>query len=188
MWRLTKADVCPKDHNRFEEYATHSEIKYAIAAELKPTRILEVGVRAGYSALSFLKACPNARYLGIDAESGKHGGQGGPWLWWAKKILAPYDATLINADSQLMKEPPGPGLFDMIHVDGDHSRSGALHDMELLWPTLAIGGTMLVDDLDYVPSVWQAVQEFLAAHQKATFEKRASIRGEGLITKVREQV
>ena len=184
MWRLTKSDVCPKDHKRFEEYAKHSETKHAIAAELKPTSILEVGVRAGYSALSFLKACPSARYLGIDAESGEHGGQGGPWMWWAKKILEPYDATLIHANSQLMEEPPGPRLFDMIHVDGDHSRIGALHDMEMLWPALAIGGTMIVDDLDYIRSVLEAVQEFMSNHTDAVFEKRRSIRGEGLIRKM----
>lgn len=183
MWQLAKDDVCPADHNRFKEYAEHSRTKYEIAVELQPTKILEIGVRAGYSALSFLKACPNSRYLGIDAENGKHGGQNGPWMWWAKKILAPYDAILIHADSQLMINPPGPGLFDLIHIDGDHSLSGALHDMELLWPALSRGGTMLVDDLDYCESVLSAVQQFIHLYPEAHIELRQSIRGEGLITK-----
>ena len=43
------------------------EIKYQICKEVNPSKIAEIGVRAGYSAWTFLQASPDAEYIGFDA-------------------------------------------------------------------------------------------------------------------------
>ncbi len=52
-------------------------IKYQVARAVAPASILEIGVRAGYSAAAFLAACPRARYVGLDKDDGSHGGVAG---------------------------------------------------------------------------------------------------------------
>ena len=72
--------ICPWDitasKRRISQYRNYYKIKYDIAKEADPKRIVEIGVRAGYSAFFFLQACPNAKYFGFDANNGTHGGQG----------------------------------------------------------------------------------------------------------------
>ena len=91
-YEFDRSIMCPKDptatSERVKQYEAYYEVKYNIAKEVNPKVIAEIGVRAGYSAWAFLSACPDAKYHGFDAENGTHGGQGGPWLWWANEILA----------------------------------------------------------------------------------------------------
>jgi len=184
MWEFDKSIVCPDDKkslSRYKEYKKYYQVKYDIAKELKPKSIMEIGVRAGYSAFSFLSACPNAEYTGLDAENGMHGGAGGPWMWWAKQILEPYNVTLKKCDTQKMNEIEGS--FDLIHIDGDHTTSGALHDMEICWPAVKPGGVMLVDDYDYIPEVKKAIHMFIDRHPNIKYRYRESLRGEILIHK-----
>ena len=48
----------------FEDWLPYYRLKFAIAKVLQPQTILEIGVRYGYSAITFLEACPTAKYLG----------------------------------------------------------------------------------------------------------------------------
>jgi predicted O-methyltransferase YrrM len=191
-WKFLREHVCPKDRRtarKFEEFVPYYDVKHQLAGEFRPKRILEIGVRAGYSALAFLSACPKATYLGLDAENGKHGGQGGPWTWWAEKLLAPFRATIRICDTQKMSQlDEADGAFDFVHVDGDHSYRGALHDMRMCYPRLATGGVMVVDDYDYLPDVRRAIDDFLRKNppscdprRKFVFQHRESLRGEMLI-------
>ena len=56
----------------FDDWIAYYRLKWAVARVLQPQRILEIGVRFGYSAAAFLNACPNATYLrqgtGLSAE------------------------------------------------------------------------------------------------------------------------
>ncbi len=183
-WVFEKSIISPRDKKslaRYKEYKPYYRVKYDIAKQINPARILEIGVRAGYSAYAFLCACPNAEYLGIDAENNKHGGKGGPWIPWAEKILSSFKVELKVADTQKMDRIEG-GPFDLIHVDGDHSMKGALHDMRICWLSLSGDGVLFVDDYDYLTEVRKAVDVFIS--EVCCVSKYVkSLRGEMLLSR-----
>jgi hypothetical protein len=49
----------------FDDWVPYYRLKFAIAKVLQPQSILEIGVRYGYSAITFLQACPKASYFGL---------------------------------------------------------------------------------------------------------------------------
>ena len=132
-------------------------VKFAVAKRLEPASILEIGVRAGYSALAFLQACPRAQYLGLDADEGEYGGVTG-YMAEARARLEPYNAVVMRCNTQ--ERPVDPEVlsvmqgYELVHVDGDHSYHGCLRDI-----TLAVhcgARWILVDDYDFIPAVRQA--------------------------------
>ena len=187
-WKFLLSHIAPRDHKsrqRYSKYVDYYAVKHALAKEFNPSRILEIGVRAGYSALAFLSACPDATYTGFDAENGKHGGQGGPWTPWAVKLLQDYHVTIwADIDTQkLANIPTMHGTFDFIHIDGDHTTKGVLHDMTLCWPVLNKGGVMIVDDYSYIDDVHEGVDQFIDENPAIRVEFRESLRGEVLFFK-----
>lgn len=141
-----------------QEWMRMRAAQHNLAIRAMPDSILEVGVRCGYSAYCFLTARPNARYIGLDAENGQHGGAGGPWMWWAEKLLAEYSTDLRVVDTQKLTEWTD-GDFDLVHIDADHTSKGALHDLRLFWPHTR--KVLLLDDFDYIPEVRQAGEKFI---------------------------
>ncbi len=113
----------------FDEWVEYYNLKYAIVKTLKPKSILEIGVRYGYSAITFLKAAPNASYLGIDNDSNTFGGSNGA-ISWAQKITQNYNAKFLLANTQEMRALPGE-YYDLIHVDGQQDGDGTFHDLEM---------------------------------------------------------
>jgi SAM-dependent methyltransferase len=111
----------------FDEWVPYYHLKWAIARVLKPRRILEIGVRFGYSAAAFLDACPDAAYLGIDNDSDSFGGHKGA-IRWAKCITQERNAQFLIADSQQLEEFPG-GPYDLVHIDGQQDGVGSLRDL-----------------------------------------------------------
>ena len=189
-FEFTKAMMCPKDIQQISDIMDRQKyyhIKYMTAKKFNPKRILEIGVRAGYSACAFLHACPNADYIGIDADNGTHGGGGGPWVWWAKQLLKKYafNFKIHKLDSQKLEQIPKEfGTFDFIHIDGDHSYLGAYHDMEICWKALNSKGIMLIDDYDQMPkTVGNAVDDFIFNY-RVSYEYQPCLRwGEVIIFK-----
>ena len=57
--------------------------------------------------------------------------------------------------------------FDMILVDGDHSRDGVTADLENVLPLLAPGGKIVVDDTAHPahPDILPATMDFVARHE-----------------------
>jgi 2-polyprenyl-3-methyl-5-hydroxy-6-metoxy-1,4-benzoquinol methylase len=121
----------PKDELSylFHEWIPYYKMKYAICKVINPQSILEVGVRYGYSAITFLNASPDASYLGIDNDTNSFGGTKGA-IEWAKKITAEYKTNFLIADTQEMTKFPGE-FYDLIHIDGQQDGDGTFHDLEL---------------------------------------------------------
>jgi len=113
----------------FDEWVPYYRMKFAICKVLKPKTILEIGVRFGYSAITFLSAVPDAKYLGIDNDTNSFGGSEGA-IQWAKKITKNYSAEFIIANTQEMEILPTES-FDLIHIDGQQDGDGTFHDLEL---------------------------------------------------------
>jgi len=124
----------------FPKWIAYYNLKYLICKCISPKSILEIGVRYGYSAISFLTASPKAKYLGIDNNSEVSGGERDA-LYFAKDILKDYDATILLGDSQKMDRFPG-GIYDIIHVDGQQDGDGTFRDLEL---SIKQGGWIWVD-------------------------------------------
>lgn len=182
--------ICPEDPTatpgRVQQYREYYKTKYGICREACPSLIVEIGVRAGYSAWAFLQAYSWLVYRGYDNGSTRHGGFTGA-MDWAARILRPYNATIIRCDTQQVDALPGLDInqADFFHVDGDHSRDGVKHDLDLAYQHTRAGGMILVDDITYVKSVRVGVTEWLNKMDEAVLaEFRPSLRGEMLIRKM----
>lgn len=139
--------------------------RHAFALLTAPDRVLEFGVRAGCSMAAFLSARPQARYLGIDLDEPGHGWAPGA-LEHARAIAAthfPGRAEIIVARSQDWR-PPLAGVWDLVHVDGEHTLEGCRGDLLVARMAARPGGWVLVDDVDHVPGVAQAAWEYLGEH------------------------
>ncbi len=140
----------------FDEWIDYYKLKSAIAQELKPTNILEIGVRFGYSAAAFLHGYPNTKYTGIDLDTNDFGGVKGA-INWAKEITKQFNTEFIIADTQVMKRLPG-NVYDLIHVDGQQNGDGSFHDLEL---AIKQSRYVLVDGYMWTQQNFMAVSDFL---------------------------
>jgi 2-polyprenyl-3-methyl-5-hydroxy-6-metoxy-1,4-benzoquinol methylase len=158
-FRLSANPQDPLKH-LFSDWVSYYRLKWAIARVLKPERILEVGVRFGYSARAFLEACPNAAYFGIDNDSEESGGEKGA-IEWARRATEQFDANYLIADSQQLEEFPG-GPYDLIHIDGQQDGAGSIQDLRKALPKAR---HILFDGYFWNRTNFQHVSEFLYCHR-----------------------
>ena len=121
-------------------------VKYAVSAITKPKRICEIGVCTGIGAIAMLSASPEAEYVGVDnlnEETMRNDSFVARALEQMLKMN--FKATVIVDDSQKMEALPFP-KYDLIHVDGCHTREACRHDVTLAWHALNDDGWILVDD------------------------------------------
>jgi predicted O-methyltransferase YrrM len=178
--------ICPWDKTaspeRIAQYREYYRIKHDICKEFNPEVIVEIGVRAGYSALYFLQAVPKAKYHGFDADNGKHGGQGiKPYTPWAIKLLKKYGYDFeIHSPIDTQEIEMMPVDADFFHIDGDHTTEGVYHDLDLCFNSCKSGGILLIDDYDYIKEVRAGVDKWLKA-MRLDMEYRKSLRGEIIV-------
>lgn len=130
-----------------EQYRrAYVSVKHAVALDLQPQRICEIGVYSGIAAMCFLDACPEAEYVGIDNLSGqRESGLAIVEITRAALEDLGYAATIHIADSQALTALPDPP-YDLVHVDADHTRAGTTHDVALAWQAIESGGHILIDN------------------------------------------
>lgn len=121
----------------------YMRVKNGIAAVLQPKFICEIGVASGIAAMAFMTACPKARYFGIDNRFEEEM-RGVNLVDHAMELLKPFDACFLDEDSQLISDLYT--TYDLIHIDGDHSREACAHDVEIAWNALTPDGWLLIDD------------------------------------------
>lgn len=141
---------------------------FSYGRHFKPTKVFEIGVRAGYTAYFILQGAAHAvqKYRGIDLETYLLGSTD-----CARKLLRPLcsDAVIEVGNSHELQNLGDE--YDLIHVDGDHSYEGKLADLQLALNSLAPNGVIVVDDCH--PSgakevVHRATVEFAELHQLKT--------------------
>ncbi len=147
-----------------------------IARRYRPKRILEIGVRYGYSGLSLClgaaaSGVENLVYIGMDAQffagpettDYQQGRLSNTIAIENFEKHAPWvHASIFSVDTQ--KEPfPDEVMsqqYELINVDGDHSYEGCWRDMTQTWPLLTMGGIMVVDDTG-MEGVRRAIEDFI---------------------------
>ncbi|MFM9962422.1 MAG: methyltransferase domain-containing protein [Planctomycetaceae bacterium] len=159
---------------------TYYEWYAGYAAALRPRRVLEIGSRRGYSLAAMLLACDEIQeVVSLDNESY------GIAVTELRETLARLNhaasLTTFAVDTQRIGRLPVAGQFDLIHVDGDHSEQGALHDLKLVMNQLSPRGLMVVDDVVFYPSVMAAVSRFLIENPNWSAEFVPSFRGHILL-------
>lgn len=166
VWERVRSSWMPGDPYQPEPLTPNTYVaKAMIAADFQPRTVVEIGVRAGYSAVAFREGHRFEAYLGIDADNGLWGGQVG-FCEHAKKLLGSMEHLeweLFIVDShalQLIKCDGRP--FDLAHVDGDHSLEGAIADIELCLRSDV--RFIAVDDVDFIPEVRVAVMKMIKEH------------------------
>jgi len=145
----------------FDEWVPYYRMKYSLSKTINPRSILEIGVRYGYSAITFLESSPEATYLGIDNDSDNFGGSEGA-IEWAKKITGSHKANFLIADSQQMTSFPGD-FYDLIHIDGQQDGDGTIHDLEL---ALEKGRWILLDGYFWSRENMLAATYFLEKYRR----------------------
>jgi len=118
-------------YNFYQSYGAH----------YKPKSVYEIGVRAGYTAYYLLKGSGATKYRGIDLETYKiHSNDLA--LPLVRKVCK--DSQIELGSSHALEKLDQ--LYDLIHIDGDHSFHGKVQDLELSLASLAPGGVIVVDD------------------------------------------
>lgn len=163
------------------EVTAYCDFKRRIAERLQPRSILEIGVGSGHAAAAFLTACPSARYVGLDADNGQHGGIVGRYRQAEQVLRRCFPEAEIEVHQwDTQRDPPSPdrlGRFALVHVDGDHTEQGCYRD---LLSACQLAPLVLVDDFLHLEEVQRAVLTFLLDTQHPA-EFHRSFRGDVLI-------
>ena len=165
---LARSRIHGEVHNEHCQ-AIFDMVKLYNAPECK---LLEIGVKHGFTLAIMAMACPLAKLLGVNPSLREIG--------IAKKNLAPYKNVELVCSKSWDYLPECQTMFDVIFVDGDHNNIAK--DLPW-WTRVRDGGLMLFHDYDYNHSriVFNQLNQFLVALDKAYFDFHMDINGNGLV-------
>lgn len=137
------------------KYADINTVLYGISKNIRVESYLEIGVRRGRSMAIVASLHPEARITGFDLWLTNYAGieNPGPEFVTAelKKVGYKNDLQLITGNSRNTVpeffRKNRDAYFDLITVDGDHSKRGAVIDLKNVIPRLKIGGFLIFDDI-----------------------------------------
>jgi len=154
-------DYYTKGIERFGDdwgYSDLLTILYVASKWLQPKSYLEVGVAWGRSGSIVCSNAKECRYVGVD-------------LWPHKNQNIVEDnfksvghigkRTFYRGDSHRVLPKLNEGAFDLILVDGDHTKEGAIEDLKHTIPLLNLGGILVFDDISayWLREVWHTLLE-----------------------------
>jgi len=147
---------------------------YAFGRLAGPKRYLEIGTRRGHSLAAMLMGCrdggsvlPNVVSCDLWVQSYAGTANPGPTFVAEQMTRLGLDAKIefLRGSSHevlpaFLRSPDA--VFDLITVDGDHSRDGARTDLNDVVGSLRLGGMLVFDDIHhpqhtYLGDVWREV-------------------------------
>lgn len=155
------------------KYADIATALFAAAHFVKPENYLEIGVRKGRSLAVVAASNPNCQIVAFDIWPEMYANMPNPGPEFAskeiKKIGFAGKIEFVNGDSHLtlpayfMDHPDA--FFDLVTVDGDHSREGARQDLIDILPRIKVGGVLVFDDISHplLPHLREVWNEIVAA-------------------------
>jgi len=164
-------------------YPVYYSIFRKVTSSRASTRMLELGVFTGYSGTVFARAAVGkAFYLGIDPNQYlTYGLQLASRTFKTLRLrLEDFDFALIDGastDIAVQSSILLSGPFDIVHIDGDHTLTGKLVDLELARQVLSKGGVILVDDYDHHSCVAEAIQRAMSMGWFSEFAYIPKMRG-----------
>lgn len=149
-------------------YADITTALLGISQMIKPESYLEIGVRRGRSMAMIAATCPECHIVGFDIWKQNYAGMLNPGPDFIRNEISKFNykgqLDLIDGNShetvkKYFTEQPDT-YFDLITVDGDHSREGAAEDIADVLPRLKVGGVLVFDDIvhpqhGYLYDVWK---------------------------------
>lgn len=142
----------------------------AIGAAKAPQSILEMGVRYGYSAIALIKGAKwagvdDVKYVGVDCEY--DGIVSNDIALGSIRDIGGVTAKIINKNTSKLnavnEEIIGEGVFDIVHIDGDHSPNGVKNELSIAKTWCRPSGLILIDDID-TPCVKEIADQFCAEY------------------------
>ncbi len=137
---------------------------FSYGRHFRPHRVYEIGVRMGYTGYFILSGAGGSvkKYRGIDLESYRHGSSA-----HARSLLGRLcdDVDVVVGNSHALSQLDD--VYDLIHIDGDHSYAGKMADLDLAFRSLAPGGIVVVDDCypyRHKHPIYKAVTDFVKLH------------------------
>lgn len=143
-----------------------------LVAKIRSERpdVLEVGSWEGRSAVAWLNLLPACRLTCIDAwhhaseAEARFDRNTAPYGERVRKLSKKSSVALPELITERLS-------FDLVYIDGEHTREGTLRDSVLAWPLLRPGGILLWDDYLWEPKYppenrpQEAIDWFICAHQ-----------------------
>ena len=165
-------------------YADINTVLFGIANNININSYMEIGVRRGRSMSIIAAMHPDARIVGFDMWIQNYVGMENPGPEFVqdqlKRVGYNGQVEFINGDSK--KTVPryhhqNPTRFyDVITVDGDHSKKGAEIDLKNVIPRLKVGGFLVFDDITnpshmHLKKVWNKIVCNSNRFQSFSFEE-----------------
>tara|TARA_B100000073_G_scaffold340179_1_gene339650 strand:+ start:2876 stop:3691 length:816 start_codon:yes stop_codon:yes gene_type:complete len=142
--------------NKKWQYADILTVLYGICSTVRITSYLEIGVRRGRSMAIVASLNSKIDVVGFDLWIDNYAGMENPGKDFVKEEMSKLNHTgnlsLVSGDSKktipdYFNDNPSK-YFDLITVDGDHSKRGAIIDIDNVVPRIKIGGFLVFDDIN----------------------------------------
>jgi hypothetical protein len=176
MTVIDRLKALPHQHPDFSvwlENEDHYSFYYKIFQALNPDSVLELGTCLGFSLAAAAMALPakDLHLSWVDDESYLPGSNELAWenIWGVFKGRFEGESPFHPLRYWTSPPPAGRvrGLYQLVHVDGDHSYDGCLKDLEYaeaVRPQIILG-----HDYHLEEGVRRAVSGFCAKHSYAHF-------------------
>jgi predicted O-methyltransferase YrrM len=167
-----QVNFAPRYETEVTSWHPHREFAYELISQIKPKKIVELGVHYGDSYFTFCQACEeldlDTQLFGIDHWQGDE--QAGLYGEEVFETVNSYSEEFYSEKSTLLRMDFEEALqrfedqsIDLLHIDGSHQYEAVKKDFETWLPKLQKGGLILMHDIlvereDYgVKKFWEKI-------------------------------